>query len=216
MVRCKPIFLVLASLMISGVASAARMEVPDNDYGGIGVGGGTCYNAGVPCDLMSQTYTESNGNFQVFAFEINTNVPGFVLTLSSTDGGSFFVPSGPNQFSYGSVYCPDGHHPQVTALCWTGTGNVGADTTMLDSLDPHVSDPVTSVSFVIPGSAQGLVFYGLAALQGTQLPGLSTGSQGPFTTINIQAAIAIPEPGSLSLLACALIAGAAFKKRSSL
>lgn len=219
MPRLNAIVLVLALVMIGGVANAGRMETPDNDYGGIAAPAGQCYPDPMNCgDLKEQVYTSSSSLFQVFAFEIISTRTNFLLTLSSTDGLDFYVPGLQNTYSYGSVYCPAGNHPQVTALCWLGTGNGAADTSRLDGLDPGLTDPINSVTFGISSPAQGLVFYALAgppAMQGAiGTEAISTSQQ---SAGGIQATITpTPEPATFGLLGLALGTGAIFRKRLSL
>jgi hypothetical protein len=176
----------LGAVLFSSAAMAGRMETGDNDYGGVTAPDGTCYPSGsvLPCStdlLIAQTYLRTPVHSgdpaePVYEFQVNPDlaISNISVTLSLVGPGTFFTDP-MTGFSFGSVLCEGGHPGSSNALCWMGMNKAGDHTTnnndvaFLETLDPtkYPINPVTNdtntVTFNIPGSAAGLVFFTLVA-----------------------------------------------------
>jgi hypothetical protein len=194
------------ALALSTAGYANRLQQDNSDYGNAGPNctttvGFLCDLSGAP-GLIGQDFGYSGNsdfdvNYQVFDFQVTSDITNFTLTLS---GSLDFAPDQVFDtdvpfYGFGTFECNSGD---------LGTSLCGPDATGLVSTSPGTSDGTEkSVQFYVPGDGKDLTFYIVEDLGTTEDPTVTA-----KITPN-----AVPEPGSLPFLAAAGIAVAVLGRR---
>jgi len=183
------------ALFVAGLANANRLETDDSQYGFAPTDiAPVVFTPGVL--LTQQTFFQTQSTVQIFDFKINTNITNFALTLT---GDVPFANNG-NAFGAFSV-CTNVTHGDATEIVQCGPNPAAQGVTFTPD-DLAVTDSTRVVTFTIPGSCEGCVFFAAENQTGAR----------PFS-VQASVAFATPEPRSWLLLASGLLILALQRRR---